>query len=201
MMRIGEDEARECVQDTYLLIRHLLEMLHLSVIAQVEVVSPPPVSSSFPIIRVESPEWGVVIWYAGESLNASLAKQQNGQFVCVSIPGRDLSWSPGQKIAIVLTYNAWTGEAKLVFNGPESVGRSECSMGHIDASLTRSYSIEAPEEIMRPVSPGPCLVCHCVVEPEQLADLELAVYSDIRRNQRYLGRRLLVGLAAWPPGE
>jgi hypothetical protein len=168
MMRIAEDQARECVQDTYLLIRHVFEILHLSVVAQVEIVSLPPSNAAFPVMRVEGPEWGVVIWCASESLNASLTKQQTGEQVCVGIPWQNLNWAPGQRAAILLTYNAWTGETKLAFNGPESVGRSECSMGSIDATLVRSYSIEMPEEIMRPVSPGSCLVWPRVVEPEQL---------------------------------
>jgi hypothetical protein len=45
-------------------------------------------------------------------------------------------------------------------------------MGCIDATLVRSYSNEMPEEIMRPVSPGPCLVWPRVVEPEELVDLD-----------------------------
>lgn len=175
MMRITEDHARECIEDTYLLIRHILDMLHLSIVAQLELLSVPQMNAAFSLLRLEAPEWRVVFSFGGGSVNALLAKRDSGPETTLHIPWADLKWNPGQKGAILLSYDARFGQARLAFNGPDVVAEAKCSIGYVDASLLGLATFEMPEAIMRPGFPAQFLVHSRVVQPEELAHLNSLV--------------------------
>lgn len=172
MRRVTEDHSRECVEDTYLLIRHVLDMLHLSVTVDLELLSVPQMDAEVSLLRLEAPEWRVAFSFEGGSLKASLVKLDSEAETTLRIPWEDLNWIPGQKAAILLSYDARHGEASLAFNGPNVVTATECRIGYVDASLLGSASFEMPEAIARPGFPGPFLVHSRVVRPEELAHLD-----------------------------
>jgi hypothetical protein len=171
-MRVQEEKAKACVEDTHLLIRHVLDIVHLSVTLRLQLVCLPPNDASFGLLKLTSPEWNFVFSIHNGSLVASLATPSDGAEVRVDVPLCDLNWNTGEEAAILFSYDSRASEAKLAFNTKVVATRSGCQVGSIDASLLNGDSIEMPESYVRPVFPGPYLVHGRVVEPEELAHID-----------------------------
>jgi len=168
-MRVSPEDARQCIEDVDLLIRYLVDEIHFSLTARLELAQLPPPEAAFDLVRMRSAELTCDLRCEGTRVAATLESGDSTSYT-LSVDLSDVEWKEGNLGTLAVTYDAHASMARLIYNTIEVDSVSPCELGAVDASRLEPQPADAEHVQYLPVK---YLLTHSrVIEPHQLEDVD-----------------------------